>query len=228
MTGHGPTLLERIADGAGQVAKLATAVAPVIAAINTEMKFNDITNTFSTYATATNSDLRCLTSNVFQGTGEQQRIGQSILLKNMQVRLAQSMSMLTNQATPVLGCHHRVMLLCWKDNATANVPTVTKILQAPSNIYSPVNKDYSDQFVILKDKHITFNARLTPGTSTNGAGSQDFKSMKWYKPINWHLRWDATTSVTQNHIWMLTMSTAPGATSAVNTTFYSRMNFTDN
>lgn len=137
-----------------------------------------------------------------------------------------SMPMTTTSATPVLGCFHRVMILVWKDNASQNVPSVTKILQSPSNIYSPVNKDYSDQFVVVKDKFVTFNPMVVPGTSTSG--TQGFRHMKFFKKCNWHLRWDAAGNPTQNHIYMLTMSTPSGSSNAVGTTYYSRINYTDN
>lgn len=223
-----PTMVEQIANGVGSVAKLASAVLPVISAINTELKFVDETAAINTYGTNTNASLVCLTDSAAQGLGDNNRIGQSILAKDIQLRLAMSFTATTNAASVVLGCFHRVLIVCWKDNATQNAPSITKLLQSPTNIYSPVNKDYSDQFVVLKDKYLTFNASLTPGTVTSGISTQDFKQLKFYKKLDWHMRWDGTNGPTQNHIYMLTMSTSSGATNAVATTYYSRLNFTDN
>lgn len=227
VTGHGPTLLEQIASGAGSVAKLATAVAPVIAAINTESKYYDETASFSTYGTNSNPDLRCLTDSILQGVTDSTRIGNSILAKDLQLRLASSMTMTTNASPNVLGCHHRVILFVWKYNDSGG-PSITKILESPTNIYSNLNKDYTDQFVVLKDKFLTYNATMQAGTVASGIATQDYKSMKVYKKLDYHMRWTDANQAIANHVWMLTMSTPSGLTNAVNTTFYSRLNYTDN
>lgn len=229
VTGHGPTVLEQVASGVGSVAKLASAVVPIISAINTEEKYYDETAAFVTYNTGANSDLRCLTDAISQGVDDSNRIGNSILARNLQLRIASSMPMTTTGVTPVLGAYHRVILLCWKDNATDNPPSAAKILEDSSNIYSPLNKNYTDSFVVLKDKHMVFNARCTPGTAATA--TQDFHHWKWFKKLNWHMRWQSPSGgigQTQNHIYMLTMSTPTGASNAIGTTFYSRLNYTDN
>jgi len=226
VVGHGPTLLERIASGVGSAAKLATAVAPIIEAINTESKYHDETAAFTSYNTATNADVRCLTDGITQGVTDETRIGNSILAQDLQIRLAISQPV-THNAVPsnsILGTFHRVIIFVWKINDFGG-PTVAKLLEDPTNIYSPMNKDYTDQFVVMKDKHMVLNAQMPPVQSTV---TVFHRSMKYYKKLNWHMRWDDAGNDVANHVWMLTMSTVTGATNAVGTTFYSRLNFTDN
>jgi len=220
-----PTLLDKIASGVGSVAKLATAVAPMLAMINTEAKYYDETNTFSTYVVGTNNDIRCLTDNIDQSLTSVGRIGDSVLCLNFQIRVALTQAV----TTTILGGFHRILIFAWKDDSTANPPLATcaNVLEAPTNIYSPLNKDYSDQIVVLKDKHIAFNSSVIP---TTGTITTTFKTWKFYKQIDWHLRWTGATGSTTkstNHIWMITMS-SPVLAGAIGTTYYSRINYTDN
>jgi len=225
VTGQSPTLLENIASGVGGLASVAKAVLPAIASINTELKYYDETNAYSVYGTFANSDLRCITDGITTGTTDSSRIGNSILAKNIQIRFALSMPMTTTSATPVLGCHARIMIFTWKYNDSGG-PSVTKLLEAPTNIYSPVNKDFSDQFVVMKDKHFVFNASVVPGTAATA--TQGYQHFKYYKDLNWHMRWTDSSQAIANHVWILTMATSSGPTNAVGVTFYSRLNYTDN
>ena len=223
VTGHGPTLLEQISSGVGSVAKLATAVAPAIAAINTESKYLDITAAVTAHTPGTSDVIRNLTGEIIQGVNDSQRIGNSILIRDLQIRLAHNFNA-TLGSPNVQGIHCRMMLVCWKENVNANPITAAKLFESPPNLYSPVNKDYSDQFVVLKDKFFSLN------NSAGLAGPSAFTTQKLFKKINWHARFQGATAFdsTQNHVYLVLRSSAPGVTNALATTFYSRMNFTDN
>lgn len=221
VTGHGPTLLEKIASGAGSVAKLATAVAPVIAAINTEHKYYDRTGSATAHSPGTSDQIINLTGGVPQNITDSGRIGNSIFAKDLQLRLAYSFA--STIGTPnVLGIHCRMMLVCWKDNEQQNAITAAKLFESPGNLYSPVNKDYSDQFVVLKDKFFSLNANV--GVN---ATPQAFTTQKIFKTLNWHMRWNDTVS-TQNHVFLVLRSSASGSTNGLSTSYYSRLNYTDN
>lgn len=223
ITGHGPTLLEKIASGAGSVAKLATAVAPMIAAINTEHKYHDLTAAVQSHSPGTSDQIINLTQGIIQGLTDSNRIGNSILAKDLQIRLAHNFQ--NTVGTPnVMGIHCRMMLICWKENIQLNGPTAARIFESPSNLYSPVNKDYSDQFVVLKDKFFNLNSPISISAPVG------FTSNKLFKPLNWHIRYqDATAfSGTLNHVFLILRSSASGATNSLNTTYYSRLNYTDN
>lgn len=222
VTGHGPTLLEQIASGAGSVAKLATAVAPAIAAINTEHKYYDQSQAVTAHSPGTSDQIINLTQGIVQNLTDSGRIGNSILARDIQIRLAHNFNATTG-APNVNGIHCRMMLICWKDNKIPNPPNASKIFEAPSNLYSPVNKDYSDQFVVIKDKFFSLNGTLQSGVSA-------FTTMKLFKKLNWHMRWEdaSATGGTQNHVYLILRSSSAGATNALQTTYYSRLNYTDN
>lgn len=224
--GHGPTLLDQIASGAGSVAKLATAIAPMLEMINTEPKYYDETATFSAYNSATNADVRCLTDALAQGTGDSQRIGNSVLAKDLQLRMALSFTS-TNGAPHVLGGFLRIMLFVWKFN-DAGGPTVAKLLEVPTNAYSPLNKDYTDNFVVIKDKHIAVESPIIPPAA--GTATSWFRALKWFKKLDFHIRWSdaSATTINSSQIWLMTYFTATAAANAVSTTMYSRLNYTDN
>lgn len=220
VTGHGPTMLEKIASGAGSVAKLAMAVAPAIAAINTEHKYFDRTGAVIAHSPGTSDVIVNLTGAIPQAITDSGRIGNSILAKDLQLRLANNFQATTG-APNVMGIHCRMLLVCWKEDESVNAITAAKLFESPSNLYSPVNKDNSDQFVILKDKFFSMNS--TVGLTANTA----FQTVKLYKALNWHMRWNNTVS-TQNHVFLVLRSSAAGATNALQTTYYSRLNYTDN
>lgn len=226
VTGHGPTMLEKIASGVGSAAKLASSIVPIIAAVNTEQKYVDNTGSVTFHSPGTSDALVHLTANLINGTQDNQRIGNSVLAKDIQLRLA--LNFQPSLGPPVVsGLHARATLICWKENAKANPPAVAKIFEVPNVLYSAMNKDYTDQFVVLKDKFFTFTAQ----NSNIGTGSQGFQTMKWFKNLNWHLRWDGIgtgTDHTQNHIYLILRSSASGVGTAASCTYYTRLNFTDN
>ena len=88
--GQGETMVEKIASGAGQVAKLASAVLPAIMAINTEHKYYDQTAAVTAYTPGTNDQILYLSNAIAQGTTDITRIGNSILAKDLQLRMALS------------------------------------------------------------------------------------------------------------------------------------------
>lgn len=223
VTGSGPTLLDRIASGVGSVAKLATAVAPAIAAINTEAKYFDQTAAVTAYSPGTNDQIISLTGGIAQGLTDVTRIGNSLLAKDLQLRMAFNFQN-TVGSPNVMGIHCRAMLICWKENTQLNGPTAARLFESPTNLYSPVNKDYSDQFVVLKDKFFSLNSAVDISAPTG------FTTMKWFKPINWHLRYQGanTTDFTTNHIVLVIRSSASASVNALQCTYYSRLNFTDN
>lgn len=219
VTGHGPTLLEQVATGAGAAARVARAVMPVVSMINTEAKYWDATSSSNVYAPGTSDYIVNLTGGLLGGTTDTTRIGNSVLAQNIQVK-GYVQWLASAAATTGLT---RLIFMVWKENAQSNTPTAAKIFEAPGTFHSPYNKDYTDQFVVLKDKVFAHNCPLAQ------ALVQQTIHFKWFKKLSFHMRWlDATATYTQNHVWMIVRGS--GATSANQSTisFYSRMNYTDN
>lgn len=221
--GHGPTLLEKIASGAGSVAKLATAVAPIISMINTEQKYQDKTAAVTAFNPGTSDNLICLTNNLAQGTNDYQRIGNSVLAKDLQFRGAINFTATTG--TPnITGIHCRLTMFCWKEDATINPPSAAKLFESPTNLYSCFNKNYTPAFVVMKDKFFSLN-------NSNGLpGASDFRTLKIFKKLDWHLHWfdGGVNDITQNHVYVILRSSATTSSNALAMTYYSRVNFTDN
>lgn len=215
-----PTYLEQIARGVGATAKLARAVAPAIAMINTEMKYFD-QNVQQTYYNPGSADqVNCLTGGIAQGLTDITRNGDSILAKNISIKI----NLFSLMSTTLHQTQTRLILIVWKENAAVNAPTVAKIFTTPAEFLSGFNKDYTDQFVVLKDKVYTHQASISAATN------QDTKFEKIYKNLDYHMRFQAGTAAdwTTNHVYLILRNTAPTSTNQASADFYSRLNFTDN
>lgn len=220
VTGSGPTLLEKIASGAGSIAKVAAAVLPAISMINTEQKYSDLAATVQAYNPGTNDSIQALSYSIAQGTTDVSRIGNSVLLKDFYIK---GYVQWTASTTIHFGIT-RLMFFVWKANVQDNPPTVAKLFENPNDLNSPVNKDYSDQFVVIKDKWFSHQAQISAATL------QSPKLVKMYKPLNFHARWDAGTTAdsTLNHLYFILRGGAATSANQSQFTYYSRVNFTDN
>jgi len=221
VTGHGPTLLDQMAAGAGQVGRLARAVLPAITAINTEAKYLDISALNQVaYNPGTNDYLVSLTQNLAQGLTDVTRIGNSILARNIALRIR----MVPLFSTVAHFNYARIILFAWKENAQINAPTAAKLFEAPSIFHSPFNKDYTDQMVIIKDKIISSTAQISDATG------QSPSFHKIFKPLEFHMRYDAAAggTGTQNHIYLMIRGYHPTTANQIVFDHYSRLNFTDN
>lgn len=220
VTGHGPTMLERIAAGAGGAARVARAIAPVVAAINTEHKYFDTQSSATFFNPGTGDQLVPITTGIAQGLTDVLRIGDSILAQNIAIKI----DLLWLASTTVHQSHTRVTLICWKENLQINAPTIAKVFSQPAIFLSAFNKDYTDQFVVLKDKVISNTASISAATN------QCARYLKIFKKLNFHMRFiDGTSSgASVNHLYLIFRNT--GATSANQGSYdmFTRLNFTDN
>lgn len=221
ITGSGPTYLEKIASGAGAVSRVARAVAPVIAAINTEAKYFDIETNGIAYNPGTNDSIIDLTQPIAQGVTDVTRIGNSILARNISTKI---MLQFTPSVAGPLSGFARVILICWKENLQINAPTVAKLFEYPTLFTSAFNKDYTDQFVVLKDKVIPMNAMAAVATA------QAAHFLKVFKKLEHHMRFDGagTANGTQNHLFLIIRGSATVSSNPITWRQYSRLNFTDN
>lgn len=223
VTGHGPTWLETLASGAGTVASLAKAVAPAIAAINTEAKYLDTSNGLApTLASPSIVNLSLMA----QGLTDSTRIGNSLLAKSIQCRIR---LVLSNELTGTYGSSWssvRVILLVDKLQG-GTPPTIAQIMESTSNNISMANKDYTDRFTIIKDKMCNFSPQtLYYGSTSPTFGVCDFK---FYKPLDFHIRYlgaGATNAdAGPNQLYLVCW---PQHSLGCAFTFYTRLNYTDN
>lgn len=155
-----------------------------------------------------------------QSLADTGRIGNSILAKELYIKghhyfLA---------STTVHTTQTRITVICWKPDIQDNPPTAAKLFEAPANINSAINKDYSDQYVVLYDKLFTNNAAISAATI------QDAKLFKFYKKLDWHMRFDDATTgdATCNHVYLVLRSNAGTSANQSTMAFYARLNYTDN
>lgn len=206
-----PTLLEKIASGVGAAAGVAKAVLPMISAINTENKYLDVS---SSATLPFNTPAIVLLSNTGTGTSEQDRIGNSILARNVNIRFSY-----TPNFTSVAFQLYRVILFVDKQQA-GTAPTAAQLFQTPSNLDTPFNKNFTDRFAILKDKRFNIAQQ----------GSQTMSVQKWFRKLEFHIRYVGTSSASasmgNNSLYLLLWSNA--VTNPPTYNLYSRLNFTDN
>lgn len=177
--------------------------------INVEKKTHDaqVNSTFD-YTGIVN----CLTL-VPGGSAEQQRNGNSILLKAVAIR--------GRVALDTIGVNNSIRIIVFQD-LSPNPGSVTpaNLIESTGTIYapfSPMNTDNRSRFKILSSKLLT----LTQSGNANAA-------FKFYLPVNTHCKWNSATSsdLNKGHIYTLIVSNT--ATSLPAVTYMSRVYYYDN
>lgn len=133
-----------------------------------EAKYFDIKTTVSTVNNST-PYMQSLT-NITQGSGDSQRVGDSIKLQSLQLNLNFYANVLAAVATT-----YRLIIFKWNPNDGSTAPVIGQILNTGgvSDGYEPLylpNRDFRAQYHILYDK--TFN----PIGNTNTLGQATSKS----------------------------------------------------
>lgn len=206
-----PTLLEKIAAQSGSIASVAKAVMPIVSMINTEQKFFDAV---ATSQNISSTPAFYVLMNPTQGTGETNRIGTSVLLKNMNLRVS-----ISPNYTAVPINIFRMVVFVDKFQA-GSLPTATQLFQAPTNIDSAFNKNFTDRFAILKDKRFIVTQQ----------GNQEQLIQKYFKQLDFHQRFigidGSQASQGPNSIYLCMWGTL--SVNFPTLSIYCRTNFTDN
>lgn len=208
--GKGSTRLEKIAWGLGGMASVARAVLPYIKANNAEAKYFD-TN-FSVSPVLATPGLNNITA-MSQGLTDITRIGNSIKLKDLKVRVTLSPNFTTNTNNLI-----RIMILVDKMQ-DGTLPTYAQIFEVPTVFNSPLNKDFTDRFVLLRDKYITLNS---------GGDNELFFDM--YLKLDYHVRYlgPGNAGVDQGPGTIYILSWSREAVNAPTIQYYNRINYYDN
>jgi len=195
-------MVKKMVDGKGSVGYISAgmrslpylikSVSMLKSLVNSEWKFTDFTD--NTALTAAGAVFNMTT--LAQGTDDNNRIGNSILLKDVILRFTvtiNGMAAFTNA---------RIIFLVDKEY-DGTTPAVSDILETGvSNDYlATMNPDTTKRFVVIKDYLVS----LSPTNSTF--------STKLYKLFNIHTQYDGTTAVDasckENQILMLTIADQP-------------------
>jgi len=108
--------------------------------------------------TADTTPVLTLVNGVTMGTSAANRVGQSITMRSLQLRLV-------NAATPATGTDqiHRLLLVLDRQ-ANGTAPTLPDILYPGGTLFTMRNLDNRKRFKILWDKTIVLDASGEPGT----------------------------------------------------------------
>jgi len=153
-----------------------------------------------------------------EGTTKNMRIGQEILLQNLQVRMTFSYPVAIG-ATPFLGWI-RLFVIRWKDSS-GTLSNLGQILQNPTvpfNITSPYNDLQlisGEQFSVLADKTIQLTDANTPKVITT---YKRFFNLKFKQQFH-----GATGTGSHNSIWLIATSSIVG----METSFSTRIKYLD-
>lgn len=151
---------------------------------------------------------------VAQGTGDNNRIGDTISLQSIQMRL----DLARTTADGVL----RVILFRWMQRAT---PTVANILEAPlfatQQYQQPINKNYGKSIKVLFDK-----------TYTLATGQTQLQTDKIYRKAKYQTEFDSGTAESMNGTYLLFIGSpinvaSPTAAQFPVYSFTSRITYTD-
>lgn len=211
--GKSTTMAERIAGYIGPIGQLAKTVVGMQKMINSEAKFND--DQASSVNTVTVPKIYCLTE-IGQGDTDTDRNGNTILLKDIQIRFSFK-NMSTTQP-------HRARMILFVDKDCSGVyPTAQELLQIWQNYLSPINKDYSKRFVLVKDKVFYLS---------NASAGDSVITDKWYCKVPFHTHYSSggespEQRAKENQLFLLIMSDTD-TTNAILTDYYARLNYYDN
>lgn len=157
--------------------------------INSEYKYID---TVTTLSSVVNTGTVTYLSGIAQGVTDITRVGNKILIKDILVRLQ-----LEINSTPANATTRIIFFASRQVNGV--LPTIAEVLQSASQL-SPLNRDNTKQYVILKD-YLLSNITNT---------ETDKLVKKFYKIVNWHAFYDGTSAVIgdaeENHLFFLAIS----------------------
>jgi len=195
------------------VAGLAKTVGTIMSLVNSEQKYYDVGgNSQLANATGFIQPLSIMS----QGNGDSQRNGNSVLGSNLSVKIGMEYNGFTGDAFQDV----RVVVLCDKefDGTPLNV---IQVFEDSTNVYSPINKDYSDRIVILKTGVYNLNSQML--------AVHDNLFIK----TPFHLKYDGTggnnADGKENQLFLVVMS--PGGLPPLgypSFNYYSRFNYYDN
>lgn len=180
--------------------------------INSEVHYLDKTQ--AAQAAASNSSFAGLLTEVVQGDGNSNRTGTSILMKSLLLR-----GQLNLPPTTTGPCNMRLFIVM-DTNKDGTAPTSGDILEDPTNVNSPLEKDMAGRFKILASRQYYLNN-----------GDFEVKTFKFFinkRGAGIHLKYDDSTTEFKNQIWFVVTSDIATGSGPPTIDYYSRFAFYDN
>lgn len=212
-------LIKSGASTASTVASLVRNVGTIMSMINTEKKFLDYSIEGATLPSLpTGFRLDPLTL-MAMGDDDSQRNGNQVLASDLSLRVRFRLGATITHPQTI-----RMILLCDREfdgnMASGLYPNYANVTQSTASILSPINRDFSKRFVILKSAVYNVNPN-TPEVED-----------KIYMKTPWHLFYDGSTGnivdAKENQIFLLTVTDSLDDTNNPQISFYSRVNYYDN
>lgn len=193
-------------DALSLAAKAAKGVWYLKGLVNSEMLHNQATGT----TFSPNIGTITLLNGMAQGDTSSQRTGNSILMRNIFLRLG------FQQHPSATTTTYRVMLVLDTQQVGDTSPTISDILETV-NVYSPLSTASSGRFKVMKNWF--FN--------TNNV-STTFRALNYYKDVRFHTRYNgpANTDIQKNGLYLITLSDQ--ATNAPSFTYTWKVGYHDN
>lgn len=208
-------ILKAGAPYAAAIPAIAKTVSGIVTAINTEQKWHDVAVDGASFYKA--NPYFAVLSGITGGIDYTQRTGRSIRDQNLTVRWATQMN------DDILCETIRVCIVCDKflEPGLGETPAqiMSKIFVDPTNPLSPINREYSDRFVILKEKLYSVD---------HGQGIK--YSGKAFLQLGIHTKFDGLNAndTAENTIYFIVLTDNTETTLPGDVDLYSRLNYTDN
>lgn len=166
-------------------------------------------NTISTSAAVTTAGQIFKLDTIVQGTGDSDRIGDTISVHSIFARFRAQVS--TTAPTDA------VIRVIWFRWLQASTPTVANILET-ANYLSPLNKNYGKSIIVMSDKLHTLTA-----------GNNSTIARKKFKKDRYQVEYDSVSQSTTNGTWLLVISDNSNIPAGSSPSYvqYTRLTYTD-
>lgn len=177
--------------------------------LNPEYKFVD---NLANNVSIPNAPTASLLTGIAQGDDQSTRDGYSVKITNLNFHADVQINAAATGPQIV-----RIMLLFMNENNGA-APTMSRIFADPTNIRSPYNLLFKDEFKMLYDKTMALSTDYPK------------RVLKWNFKPHTHAKFSGTTSatasITTGHYWLLIWGDAGANTPAIS--YYHRVRYLDN
>ncbi len=168
-------------------------------------------NTISPATAINNTGTIYKLDSTVQGTGDNNRIGDTISVHSILTRFIVT----TVGATAPVDTTIRLIWFRWLQ-ATPPVPINVLEFLGPQGVLQPINKNYGKSIIVISEKLIT----LTPN-------NQSTVSRKKFHQSRFQIEYDTTTTSTTNGVWLLALSDQSLSSQMPYLQFVTRLTFTD-
>lgn len=214
--------IRKVVKGAGYAYQAIQLASKVAALINVEYKYFD----FLQSGTQNTTPSITLLTGIPQGDSVNERVGNSIALKNMYMK-----GLVIPTGPEGVQTITRIIMFMDKNSNNSTAPTASNLLADTGNpLISFINKDQGKRFKVLYDKLHTFEQFNTAPIKLKLYREFGFKKTEnnQVKQIQQHITWQGVNAgdTEKGHIYLMTVSNQPTYQPTI--TLNTRFNYIDN